>query len=75
MYPCPFVTQHFDEGERVCILQAVLRLLWSKTGYDEVTRSECQAAVDGVFKCLASEDHTVSYMAALVVGSSWGAES
>ncbi len=45
----------------------MLRLLWSKTGYDEVARAECQPAIDGVFKCLASEDHTVSYPAALVV--------
>lgn len=59
--------QHFDDRERVCVLQAVLRLLWSKTGYEEVTRTECQPAVDGVFRCLASEDHTVSYTAALVV--------
>ena len=49
------------------VLLAVLRLLWSKTGYDEVTRPECQPAIDGVFRCLESEDHTVSYPAALVV--------
>lgn len=61
------MTQHFDDSERVCLLLAVLRLLWSKTGYDEVTRAECQPAIDGVFKCLASPDHTVSYPAALVV--------
>ena len=53
------------------LLLAVLRLLWSKTGYDEVTRAECQPAIDGVFKCLASEDHTVSYPAALVVRSAF----
>lgn len=63
----PDFEQHFDDGERVSLLLAVLRLLWSKTGYDEVTRAECQPAIDGVFKCLASEDHTVSYPAALVV--------
>lgn len=45
----------------------MLRLLWSKSGYDEVARGECQPAIDGVFKCLESEDHTVSYPAALVV--------
>ncbi|CAM9317037.1 unnamed protein product, partial [Laminaria digitata] len=65
----PSALQHFDDGERVSLLLAVLRLLWSKTGYDEVTRAECQPAIDGVFKCLASEDHTVSYPAALVIRS------
>lgn len=59
--------QHFDDSERVSLLLAVLRLLWSKTGYDEVARVECQPAIDGVFRCLESEDHTVSYPAALVV--------
>lgn len=66
-----FFEQHFDDGERVSLLFAVLRLLWSKTGYDEVTRAECQPAIDGVFKCLASEDHTVGYPAALVVRSAF----
>lgn len=61
------LVQHFDDSGRVSLLLAVLRLLWSKTGYDEVARAECQPAIDGVFKCLASEDHTVSYPAALVV--------
>lgn len=61
------ILQHFDDSGRVSLLLAVLRLLWSKTGYDEVSRTECQPAIDGVFKCLASEDHTVSYPAALVV--------
>lgn len=61
------LVQHFDDSGRVSVLLAVLRLLWSKTGYDEVARAECQPAIDGVFKCLASEDHTVSYPAALVV--------
>lgn len=59
--------QHFDDSGRVSLLLAVLRLLWSKTGYDEVARAECQPAIDGVFLCLVSEDHTVSYPAALVV--------
>lgn len=62
-----FSRQHFDDSERVSLLLAVLRLLWSKTGYDEVARAECQPAIDGAFFCLASEDHTVSYPAALVV--------
>eukprot|EP00752_Nemacystus_decipiens_P001840 g1774.t1 len=65
----PSALQHFDDSGRVSLLLAVLRLLWSKTGYDEVTRAECQPAIDGVFKCLASEDHTVSYPAALVIRS------
>lgn len=51
----------------MCVLQAVVRLLWSKAGYEEVTRPECQSAIDGVFRCLASEDHIVSYTAAIVV--------
>ena len=71
LFPHPsspeFLHQHFDDSGRVSLLLAVLRLLWSKTGYDEVARAECQPAIDGVFKCLASEDHTVSYPAALVV--------
>ncbi|CAM9212486.1 unnamed protein product, partial [Ectocarpus sp. 12 AP-2014] len=65
----PSALQHFDDSGRVSLLLAVLRLLWSKTGYDEVARAECQPAIDGVFKCLASDDHTVSYPAALVIRS------
>eukprot|EP00903_Cladosiphon_okamuranus_P008054 g7768.t1 len=65
----PSALQHFDDSGRVSLLLAVLRLLWSKTGYDEVARAECQPAIDGVFKCLESEDHTVSYPAALVIRS------
>lgn len=68
------VGQHFDDSERVSLLLAALRLLWSKTGYDEVARAECQPAIDGVFNCLASEDHTVSYPAALVVSLAAGVE-
>lgn len=68
------VGQHFDDSERVSLLLAALRLLWSKTGYDEVARAECQPAIDGVFNCLASEDHTVSYPAALVVSLAAGME-
>lgn len=65
---CPI--QHFNDSERVSLLLAVLRLLWSKTGYDEVAKAESQSAIDGVFKCLDSEDHTVAYPAALVVSKS-----
>ncbi|CAM9717877.1 unnamed protein product, partial [Discosporangium mesarthrocarpum] len=62
----PSSLEHFAEDEKVTILLAALRLLWSKAGYEEVTRVDSQPAIDGVFECLDSKDHTVSYTAALV---------
>lgn len=68
-YPTPSFFQRFEDSEKNSVLLVVLRLLWSKIGHEEVTRPECQSAIDGVFKCLESEDHTVSYPAALVVST------